>query len=385
MKYREDMYGNKLSILGFGCGKLCDDKPETERIVLSAIDNGINYFDTGYIYSNSEKSLGNILAKAKKRNDVYVATKMPLFLCKSANDFDKYFDRQLKRLQTDHIDYYLMHSVFSFEQWQKFQKIGIEDWIFRKKEAGLIGQIGFSFHGTCDDFLKVLDAYDWEHCLIQLNYLSENHQAGKTGLLTAEKKGLPVMIMSPLLGGNLASGLPKQGAEIFAAADPSLTPVDWALRWLWNLSGVTVVLSSMTTSEQTEQNLLSVDKFRPLGDEEFAVYDDVVKLFMESYKIYCTGCNYCMPCPKGVNISGCFSAYNASYIQGFFSGLLAYVMNTTAGTKSKRLCNECGKCEKICPQFIPIRETLNKVVRRFEPFPLRLLFALVRRIVTRQA
>jgi len=383
MKYREDMYGNKLSILGFGCGQLSDDKPETEHMIMSVIENGINYFDTGYIYSNSEKSLGNILAKNNKRKDVYVATKMPLFLCKGADDFDKYFFKQLKRLQTDYIDYYLMHSVFSYEQWQKFQRLGIEDWIFRKKEAGLIKQTGFSYHGTCDDFLKVLDAYDWELCLIQLNYYNENHQAGKPGLLAAEKKGLPVMIMSPLLGGRLASGLPKKGAEVFAAADPDLMPVDWALRWLWNQSGVTVVLSSMMTIGQAEQNLLSVDKFRSLAEEDFAVYDDVIRLFRESYKIHCTGCNYCMPCPKGVNIPGCFSAYNTSYMQGFFTGLIAYVMNTAAGMKSKRLCNECGKCEKICPQFIPIRETLNNVARRFEPLPLRLLFALARRIVTR--
>ena len=383
MKYREDKYGNKLSILGFGCGQLNSDKTETQRMILTAIEKGVNFFDTSYIYPNSEKTLGEILAKNNKRKGVKIATKLPLFFCKSTADFDKYFYKQLKRLQTDYIDYYFMHSVFSFEQWQKFQRLGIEDWIAKKKEAGLIRQIGFSYHGACEGFLNVLDAYDWEFCMIQYNYYNENHQAGKTGLYAAEKKGLPVMIMTPLLGGRLASALPKQGVEIFANSDPNLTPGDWAFRWLWNQSGVTVVLSGMNTTGQTEDNLLSVDRFRPLCEGESTVYDEVVKLLRRSYKIYCTGCNYCMPCPKGVNIPGCFSAYNTSYWQGIFPGLLAYITNTTAGMKSKRLCNGCGKCEKMCPQFIPIRETLDKVVRRFEPLPLRPLFALARHIVVK--
>ena len=383
MKYREDKYGNKLSVLGFGCGQLSGDKKEIERMVLTAIDRGINYFDTGYIYINSEKNLGEVLARNNKRKDVYIATKLPLFFCKNTGDFDKFFYKQLERLRTDYIDYYLMHSVFSFEQWQKFQELGIENWIAEKKKAGLIRQTGFSYHGICDGFLKVLDAYDWDFCMIQYNYYNENHQAGKAGLHAAEKKGLPVMIMGPLLGGRLVDDLPKQGVEIFAKADPSLTPGDWAFRWLWNQSGVTVVLSGMVTTEQTERNLLSVDKFRPLCDEDFAVYDDVTELFRKAYKIYCTGCNYCMPCPMGVNIPGCFAAYNTSYLQGFIFGLTAYTTNTAAGMKSKRLCNDCGKCEKICPQFIPIRKTLDKVVRRFEPLPLRLVLAIARRIVAR--
>lgn len=383
VKYRDDKYGNKLSILGYGCGKLNNDKLQTEHMILTAIEKGVNFFDTGYIYPNSEKSLGKILARTNKRKAVNIATKMPLFFCKSVNDFDKYFDRQLKRLETDYVDYYFMHSIFSFEQWQKFQKIGIEDWIAKKKKAGVIKQIGFSYHGDCEGFLKVLDAYDWELCMIQYNYYNENHQAGKTGLQAAEKKGLPVMVMGPLLGGKLAAELPKPGVQLFAKADANLTPADWAFRWLWNQSGVTLALSGMNTIEEVNSNLLSVDKFRPLGEDEHAVYYSVVALLQEAYKIYCTGCNYCMPCPREVNIPGCFSAYNISYTRGYFPGLLAYVMNTAAGMKSKRLCNGCGKCEKICPQFIPIQETLSKMEKRFEPLPIRLLFALVRHIVTK--
>ena len=382
MEYREDRYGNKLSILGFGCGQLNKDKAETQRMILTAIENGVNFFDTSYIYPNSEKSLGEVLANNNKRGDVYVSTKMPLFFCKSADDFDKYFYKQLKRLQTDFVDYYFMHSVYGFEQWQKLQKMGVEDWIAGKKEAGLIKQIGFSYHGGCDGFLKVLDAYDWELCMIQYNYYNENHQAGKTGLHAAEKKGLPVMIMGSLLGGRLASALPKHCIEIFSGSDPELTPGDWAFRWLWNQSGVTVALSGMNTTEQTESNILSVERFRPICEEEFAVYDDVIKLLRESYKIHCTGCNYCMPCPNGVNIPGCFSAYNTSFAQGIFRGLFNYVTNTAAGAKSKRLCNDCGKCEKICPQFLPIRDNLKKVAKRFEPLPLRWVYALARRILT---
>lgn len=381
MQFREDKYGNKLSILGYGCGKLSSDNPETEHMIMSAIDSGINYFDTGYIYPNSEVSLGNILAKNNKRKDVYITTKLPLFYCRSAGDFDKYFDRQMARLQTDYVDYYLLHSVYSFDQWNKFRKMGIESWLADKKNSGAIRQVGFSFHGNCDDFLKILDSYDWELCMIQYNYFSENHQAGKTGLKAAGKKGIPVMIMGALLGGRLVSSLPSLCLEVFANVDPDLTPGDWAFRWLWTQSEVTVVLSTMTTINQVEQNLISVDRFRPLCDNELDVYNDVSNLLRTSYKIYCTGCDYCMPCPKGVNIPGCFSAYNTSYIQGILPGFLEYVMSTTVGKNSKRLCNGCGECEKICPQFIPIRDMLKKVMRRLEPLPIRPLIALARYLV----
>jgi len=387
MQYREDkVSGNKLSMLGLGCMRFPRDKAETERMVLAAIEGGVNFFDTAYIYPNSEKTLGEILTKHDKRKDVYIATKLPLMMCKSADDFDKFFNEQLGRLKTDYVDYYFLHNVSSFAQWDTFRKLGIEQWIEEKKKAGQIRRIGFSYHGSCNDFLKILDSYPWEFCMIQYNYYDENYQAGKKGLLAAAQKGVPVIVMEPLLGGRLATGLPKQAVRIFAEADPNLTPADWALWWLWNQSGVTVVLSGMSSTLIVESNLRSAQNFRTLTDKESAVYDSMVEVFRESYKVNCTGCNYCLPCPKGINIPSCFSAYNTSYAQGLRSGIMLYATSTAAVTKnptSPRLCNDCGKCEKACPQNLPIREDLKKVAGRLEPLPIRLGLSLIRRIISR--
>jgi len=387
VQYREDKAsGNRLSVLGLGCMRFSANRAETERVVLAAIEGGVNFFDTAYIYPNSEKTLGEILAKHGKRKDVYIATKLPLIMCKSANDFDRFFNEQLQRLQTDYVDYYFLHSVSNFAQWDTFRKLGIEQWIAEKKKSGQIRQIGFSYHGTCDDFLKILDSYAWEFTMIQYNYYDENYQAGKKGLLAAAEKGVSVMIMEPLLGGRLATGLPKQAVSMFAKADPALTPADWAFWWLWNQSGVTVAVSGMNAMQQMESNLRSADNFRQLTDGELAVYADVGELFRKAYKINCTGCNYCLPCPKGINIPACFSAYNTRHIQGLVTGMTLYMTSTAAATKnpsSPRLCNECGKCEKHCPQYLPIRKLLKKTARHMEPLPVRLLIALVRRVMTR--
>jgi len=386
MKYREDKHGNKLSLLGLGCARFSKDMAETERMILVAIEGGINIFDTGYIYSNSEVYLGEALAKNNKRKDVYIVDKLPLYLCKKPEDFDKLFNEQLKRLQTDYFDYYLMHSIMDMAQWEHFRKLGIEDWIAEKRKSGQIRQVGFSYHGPGKDFLLVLDSYDWEYCLIQYSYYDENYQAGKTGLLAAAEKGIPVTIMEPLLGGWLANDLPKQAVELFKNADPNLTPVDWAFRWLWNQNAVTVTFSGMSTVEMVEQNLRFVDNFQPLNNDELAVYSDVVNVFKKAFRVLCTGCNYCMPCPMGVNIPGCFAAYNSSYMQGYAAGLVFYAASNSVITRnpsSPRNCNKCGKCEKVCPQYLPIRRTLKKVAGRLEPLPIRLAFSIARRIMTK--
>ena len=386
MQYREDKLNTKLSALGLGCMRFPRDKAETERMILAAIEGGVNFFDTAYIYPNSEKTLGEILAKHDKRKDVYIATKLPIAMCKSAVDFDKYFNEQLRRLKTDYIDYYFLHSVASFSGWEKVKNLGIIEWLEEKKISGKIKQIGFSYHGTCDDFIKIIDSYNWEFTMIQYNYNDENYQAGKKGLQAAAAKNIATMVMEPLLGGTLVNGLPKAAQEIFEKANPDLTPVDWALWWLWNQPEVTVVLSGMTSKKQMEDNIKSAANFRPLTAEESAVYDDVIDLFRKSYKIPCTACNYCLPCPKRINIPACFSAYNKSYLQGYIIGIANYVTSTALVSKdstSVRECNGCGKCEKICPQKIPIRKDFKKVAGRFEPPPMRLLFAIVRRVMGR--
>jgi len=384
MQYRKDKHGNKLSALGLGCMRFPRDKSETERMVLAAIEGGVNFFDTAYIYPGSEATLGSILANHDKRKDVFIATKLPSMFLKSAADFDKYFSEQLRRLQTDYIDHYFIHNLPDFAAWERLVNMGIEDWLAEKKAAGKIRQIGFSFHGTCDEFIKILDAYPWEFTMIQYNYYDETYQAGREGLHAAAKKGIAVMIMEPLLGGQLATGLPKQAVAIFEKSNPSLTPADWALWWLWNQPEITVVVSGMKNTQITESNLRSINNFRPLSDKELAVYADVVALTRKSYKIKCTSCNYCLPCPKGINIPACLSIYNNSYLQGYSKGITQYATSTAIITKkpnSPRLCNGCGKCEKDCPQKIPIRQELKKVARRFEPLPIRMMLALVRRII----
>ncbi|MCL2605965.1 MAG: aldo/keto reductase [Coriobacteriia bacterium] len=385
MEYRIDKKsGNKLSALGLGCMRFPRDRAEIERIVLAAIDGGINYFDTAYMYPGSEVALGKVLAKHNKRKNVYIATKLPLSMCKRSTDFDKYFDEQLRRLQTDYIDYYFMHNITSFAQWEAMCALGIEDWIAAKKSTGQIHQIGFSYHGNYDDFLKVIDSYPWEFCMIQYNYYDQNYQAGAQGLAAAHNKSITVMVMEPLLGGKLATDLPKQALHLLNKANPDLSPADWALWWLWNQPEITTVLSGMSNEQIVQTNLRSLDNFRFLTDTELAVYDDVIDVFRQSYKINCTSCNYCLPCPKGINIPACLSAYNTSYAQGYIAGITLYLTSTAVITKnplSPHLCNQCGKCEKLCPQHIPISASLKKVSRRFEPQPLRAILALARKLI----
>ena len=387
MKYRTDQIsGNKLSALGLGCMRFSLDKSETERMILAAIAGGVNFFDTAYIYPNSEKILGDILAKHNKRKDIFLATKLPLKKCKSAADFDRLFDIQLERLQTDYIDYYFLHNITGFAQWEKYKEMGIEAWIAKKKASGKIRRIGFSYHGTADDFLRLIDDYPWEICMIQYNYSDENYQAGKTGLKAAAKQGIPVIIMEPLLGGRLATGLPKQAIRLFADQKEKRTPAEWALRWLWNQEEVTVVLSGMKSEQILKSNLESTNQFTPLTESELTIYDEVVEELKKAYKINCTGCNYCLPCPKGINIPSCLSAYNNSFSQNYFTGLKLYILSTAAvsgESLSPKACTKCGICERNCTQNIKISEDLKVVTRRFEKLPIRVALSVVRKVMAR--
>jgi predicted aldo/keto reductase-like oxidoreductase len=392
MEYRTDIKtGNKLSVLGFGCMRFPRnlaqiDFNRTEDLIVKAVQAGINYFDTAYIYGGSEEILGRILAKNNLRSKIFLATKLPLVKCKTYGDFDALFEQQLERLRTDYIDYYLMHNLGSAALWESLCKLGIEQWIREKKEAGLIRNTGFSFHGIHNEFLRLLDVYPWDFCQIQYNYINVNYQAGEAGLRAAASKGLPVIIMEPLLGGKLAAGLPQKAAAVFRAADASLTPAAQALRWLWNQREVTVVLSGMNDSSQLEDNIQAARNARAgmLTAADERVYQSAVKIIEASYKIPCTGCNYCMPCPQNVNIPACFAAYNISYAAGMVDGLLQYltstaVLNTRENYAASR-CISCGSCEKKCPQHIPVVSSLRRVVRRMEPFWIKPVFSLIRKL-----
>jgi predicted aldo/keto reductase-like oxidoreductase len=364
------------------------DKDKSEALVLSAIESGVNYFDTAYVYGDSEVVLGEILRKNNVRSKVFLATKLPFQRCKSIEDIEKLFRSQLERLQTDYIDYYLIHNLPTVALWDGLCKLGIGEWIAEKKAQGQIRQIGFSFHGALDEFLALLDAYDWEFCQIQYNYMDENYQAGRVGLAKAHSLGLPVIVMEPLLGGKLATGLPREAARCFHEADPHRSAASWALRWLWDQPEVTLVLSGMSSAEQVTDNIAAAADAQPgmLSATEAAVFEPVIASFRATYKVDCTACNYCMPCPQGVNIPGRFAAYNASYTVGFVSALQMYLtttgLNHAGKNKGGSGCVKCGACEKKCPQHIEIIKSLEDVTRRMEPFWFKPVLWLVAKVMS---
>ena len=385
MQYRSDpKSGKQISALGFGCMRFPRtltgqvDLDKTAALLQSAVERGMNYFDTAYIYGGSESALGEIFQRIPGlREKMYIATKLPVFSLKSAADFDRIFNIQLERLGVDYIDYYLIHSLTAPANWERLCAMGIEEWIAKQKTAGRIRQIGFSFHGSRVDFERLLEAYPWEFTLIQYNYSDENYQAGKAGLRKAAAMGLPVFVMEPLLGGRLATGLPKKAAALLSKAEPGRSHAAWALRWLWDQPEITCVLSGMGAMAELDDNILTAETALPgcLTEAECALYPEVVKIFRESYKIPCTGCNYCLPCPKNVNIPGAFAAYNASYAVDLFTGFAQYTtgMNIAGGkgSSSARNCTDCGACMRKCPQDIPIPSQLRRVARRLEPAPMR--------------
>jgi len=375
MQYRKDKYGNDISILGFGCmrfprkGSLID-MAETEKELLAAIDAGINYFDTAYIYPGSEAALGEILARNQVREKVCIATKLPHYLIKSREGMERLFNEQLKRLKTDYIDYYLMHMLTDVQTWERLKQLGILDFLEEKRKSGAIRQIGFSYHGNANMFCRLIDAYDWDFCQIQYNYMDEHSQAGRKGLLYAHEKGLPVVIMEPLRGGKLVSMLPQDAVSQFEAHTPRRTPAQWALRWLWNQPEVTCVLSGMNSMEMLSDNIqtASTVQIGEISQAEEAMFAKVIAAINAKMQVGCTGCGYCMPCPKGVDIPGTFSAYNRLYSEGKFAGLKEHFMCSAARRDSTAAynCIGCGKCEQHCPQHIEIRKALKAASKELE-------------------
>ena len=376
-------YKNNFPVLGYGAMRLPDNFAEAEELVLRAIEKGVDYFDVAYIYRGKETLLGKIVSKNNLRSKIKIATKLPQFLCRSSVDFSSFFSKQLTRLQTDYIDYYMLHMLNNPAELSDLFAIGLGEWIAQKKMSGEIRQLGFSFHGNTSHFTQLIDAYEWDFCMIQYNYLDTNNQAGTAGLRYAHSKGIPVIIMEPLRGGLLANPkrIPPKAAKLFSEFSV-VPPVEWALRWLWNHEEVSCVLSGMQSFTELDGNIAIADSSYPgcLTAEESELIEQVTAIFRESIAFPCTGCNYCMPCPVGVNIPGCFTAYNDKSRN-------SYIKNTGALVSAKGVasgCVKCGKCEPRCPQSIAIQESLEIVCKKMEPLWFRAAAPIVRKFMKKK-
>jgi len=366
----------ELSVLGFGCMRLPTrdgeiDEAKAQVMMKTALENGVNYVDTAYPYHKgaSESFVGRALKGS--RDKVQLATKLPSWLVTKQEDLDSFLNEQLKKLQTDHIDFYLLHTL-SASKWENLLRLDVMNFMEKARAAGKIRYIGFSFHDGLDSFKKIVDAYKWDMCQIQLNFLDDAYQAGLEGLRYARGKDIGVVVMEPLKGGNLTIQMPKElEASAKAAGYDKPTLADAGLRWVWNHPEVGVVLSGMTEPEQVEQNIASAAKGTPgnLTEKEIEMVNAAKVLFASRMRVPCTACAYCKPCPRDVDIPQCFSIYNNAALSGNWETQKnSYIYLLASGRPEKKAgeCMECGTCEPKCPQGIPIREKLKEVAAVFE-------------------
>ncbi len=383
MLYRKmEKTGDELSILGFGCMRLPQkngknnngriDEERATKQIRYAIDNGVNYIDTAMPYhmGGSEPFLGRALADGY-RERIKLATKLPPWSVRTKQDMDPIIKVQLSNLKTDRIDYYLLHGLDG-SGWQKVKEFGMLEFLDKAKADGRIINAGFSFHGDRELFKEIIDAYDWEFCQIQYNFLDEQNQAGTEGLKYAGERGIGVVVMEPLRGGNLAKKIPLRVQDVWDRAEIKRTPAEWSLRWVWNHPEVTVVLSGMNEERHIEENIRIAGDAYPdsLSQEELDLVSKVKDTYRDLLKVGCTGCRYCMPCPSGVDIPACFELYNnVSMFGEKFQAKLGYAWNMGGSYASQ--CKDCGKCEKACPQHLPIPRLLKDVSKEFETFLLK--------------
>ncbi|TEU11385.1 MAG: aldo/keto reductase [Anaerolineales bacterium] len=361
----------KPSALGFGAMRLpvIDDDPgkiselEATRMLHYAIDHGVNYVDNAYSYhrGHSEAFLGRAL-QGGYRERVKLATKLPSWLVKAPKDLNRYLNEQLERLQTETIDFYLLHSL-NEEHWTKLHDLNVLDWAEKAMADGRIGYLGFSFHDQYEVFQEIVDAYDrWTFCQIQYNYMDEEHQAGTRGLKYAADKGLAVVVMEPIRGGQLARNLPRAIMELWDTAARKRTPADWALQWVWNHPEVSLVLSGMSTLEQVAQNVASASQSGPatLTADELALIARVRDKYRELCPVPCTQCKYCLPCPNGVNIPRVLEIYNGAIMYNDHNRARVFY-NWLKEEERADACTQCAQCEELCPQEIGIAEWLAQI------------------------
>ena len=374
MQMRKTNNGDEVSALGFGAMRLPTktgriDKERAREQIYYAIDNGVNFIVTAYLYGSSESFLGEIL-QGEYREKVKLCTKLPALFVKKYEDIEKYLEIQLKKLQTDYIDYYLIHGI-SKSSFENLKELGALEFLEDAKAKGKIKNIGFSFHDNVNSFKEIVDAYDWDACLIQYNYLDEFNQAGTEGLKYAYSKGVSVFVMEPLKGGLLAGKVPEKTLQIWDKSEVKRSPADWALRWVLNHPEVVCVLSGMGEEEHIKENIKVANETLPntLNEDELKLYHEVEEVYEDLMKIDCTGCGYCMPCPRGVDIPRCFEFYNHKYMfkEGFQSSML-YLLQLcgimSGGDEAHAgLCTNCGKCIAACPQKLDIPDLLDNVSR----------------------
>lgn len=345
------------------------NQDESSKMLKYAIENGLNYIDTGYSYHDKESEvfLGNFFEKHPQlREKVYVATKLPSWLINKKDDLDYYLELQMKKLKVDKIDFYLLHSLKK-DYWKNLNKYGVLDFLDSALEEGKIKYTGFSFHDEFDLFLEIMDAYPWDICQIQLNYMDEHYQAGVEGLKYAASQGIGTVIMTPLLGGCLTRNIPEKVHKLWDMADNSRSPVEWALQYLWDFPEVNVVLSGMSSFIQLKENMVIATKSYPnsLTKNDHEIIKEVRRIYREKIVVNCNSCGYCMPCPQGVNIPQNFNIYNISKMHSHDHVITGHYQGLLEDFERADKCSQCGECVNFCPQLINIPKTLQEVKQTF--------------------
>ncbi len=403
MKYRKMPKSNdELSVLGFGCMRFKQksgggggffsnfDVETAKEQVLYAIENGVNYLDTAWPYHRgaSESFLGeHILSDKSVREKVFIATKLPCMMIYKKEKMEEIFNKQFEKLQVEYIDYYLMHSLDG-PTWERMKKLDVFSFIEKIKSEKKVRYVGFSFHGSREEFLKIIEDYDWDFVQVQYNILDENFQAGITGINRAAEKGMGVIVMEPLRGGSLVGKMPKEVKEMYDTAPVKKSAADWALSWVYNNPNVTLLLSGMNEMEHIKENIAIADRAESNGmsSQELAIVDKVRDKYLELMQVGCTGCGYCMPCPAGINIPDAFKYLNSYHMFKNNKSKMDYALYAGAKTPDGKphwttSCIDCGKCEKACPQSIKVREEFKKVQSDLETPVMKIFATIIRPLV----